>query len=265
MNLPSSRHTTISVVTVVRNGKPFLERTIKSVLDQTYDEVEFIIIDGGSSDGTLDIIRRYDTRIDHWLSEPDHGIYDAMNKGTERATGEWLIFLNAGDEFADTQVLSRLMQELPEHADVLYGRHEEVFGDGYSRTPVLGDLRDLWKGMVFCHQSMLVRTSIMKDLRFNILQRIAADYEFIWAVYAQKYRFVSVDQVISRVIADGFSAKNNLELIRAQWKIAKRCSGRGLGLDGYYLCSLASVAFKNAVKRLLPGGIVNRLRSRPWK
>ena len=95
----------ISVITAVFNDKEHLEQTIKSVITQTYDNVEYIIIDGGSADGTLDIIRKYEHLIDYWISEPDEGIYDAMNKGIDLAAGEWINFMNAGDEFVDKNVI----------------------------------------------------------------------------------------------------------------------------------------------------------------
>ena len=259
---PVGRGPVVTVVTVVRNGETFLERTIQSVIGQTYDAVELIIIDGGSTDGTLDIIRRYDAKIEYWSSEPDKGIYDAMNKGIDLATGEWVFFLNGGDELSHNEVFSQLVPELHDDIDVLYGRHEVVYDDNYSRTPALGDLRNLWKGMVFCHQSMLVRTPIMKHLKFNSESRIAADYEFIFTLYAQQRRFHAVDRVIARITADGYSSSNNLKMIREQWRVVKRFKGQSIALDCYYLGSLASVAVKNMVKHCLPGRMVNNLRSR---
>ncbi len=106
----------ISVITVVSNGEKHLEKTIQSVMNQAYDNVEYIIIDGGSTDGTVDIIRRYDDQIDYWVSEPDSGIYDAMNKAASTSNGNWLYFIGADDvlyevaEFADAYVFA--------HADV---------------------------------------------------------------------------------------------------------------------------------------------------
>jgi glycosyltransferase involved in cell wall biosynthesis len=96
----------ISVITVVFNGAQHLEETILSVIHQTYDNVEYIIIDGGSNDRTVDIIKKYEDKIDYWVSEPDRGIYDAMNKGIELTNGEWLNFLNCGDSFFNNYVLS---------------------------------------------------------------------------------------------------------------------------------------------------------------
>lgn len=102
MNIPI-----ISVITVCYNAAASLEETMLSVLNQTYDKVEYIVIDGGSKDGTLDIIKKYANRLAYWTSEPDKGIYDAMNKGISKATGNWVNFMNAGDLFIDNEVLSK--------------------------------------------------------------------------------------------------------------------------------------------------------------
>ena len=95
----------ISIITVSYNAVKTIEDTINSVLNQTYPNIEYIIIDGGSTDGTLDVIKKYQDKITYWVSEPDKGIYDAMNKGALKATGVWLHFMNAGDTFYDEQVL----------------------------------------------------------------------------------------------------------------------------------------------------------------
>ncbi|MBI4396550.1 MAG: glycosyltransferase [Elusimicrobia bacterium] len=102
----------VSVITVVRNGEATLERTIRSVLSQTYAPIEYIVIDGQSTDGTLDIVRRYEDQIDFWISEPDGGIYDAMNKGIARANGEWIQLLNGDDRYADEGALARIVPRL---------------------------------------------------------------------------------------------------------------------------------------------------------
>ena len=104
----SSIRPLVSVVTVVFNGEKYLEETIQSVINQTYDNVEYIIIDGGSTDGTLDIIKKYEDRIDYWVSERDRGIYDAMNKGIDLASGEWINFMNAGDGLDSYSILNEI-------------------------------------------------------------------------------------------------------------------------------------------------------------
>ena len=96
----------ISVITVAYNASRYIETTILSVINQTYSNIEYIIIDGGSTDGTVDIIKKYSNKISYWISEPDKGIYDAMNKGINKATGEWINFMNAGDTFHNPDTLS---------------------------------------------------------------------------------------------------------------------------------------------------------------
>ena len=102
----------ITVITVCHNAAKTLEKTIKSVLNQTYPNIEYIIIDGGSTDDTVDIIKRYADRLAYWISEPDKGIYDAMNKGIEVATGEWINFMNAGDTFYEENTIDFVLEAI---------------------------------------------------------------------------------------------------------------------------------------------------------
>ena len=252
----------ISIVTVVWNAKDLIERTILSVLGQTYDEVEFIVIDGGSTDGTLDVVRRYDTKIDYWTSEPDKGIYDAMNKGVDRAGGEWVLFLNAGDVFCDSEVLKNVVQDIPPDAEVVYGGHQEDYESGYRSIRTAGPISDLWKGMIFSHQAMLVKTSLIKRYKFNVASRIAADYEFIYSLYQQRRRFHRTQIVISRVLADGFSASRNLRLTLDQWRIARNYTDQPVMIDLYHLTKLAGVCIKNMLKKVMPRRVSAYLRSR---
>jgi len=108
----------ITVITVIFNGKEYLEQTILSILEQTYDNVEYIIIDGGSNDGTLDILKQYDQYLDYWVSEPDRGIYDAMNKGIALASGTWLNFMNAGDSLNTRTVLNEIFTDSTQYQDI---------------------------------------------------------------------------------------------------------------------------------------------------
>lgn len=133
--LPADGHDTvsspeplISVITVVRNGAVPLEETIRSVLEQTYGMVEYILIDGGSSDGTLDVINKYQGAIDYWVSEPDRGLYDAMNKGISLAGGKWLSFMNAGDAFHSRSTLSTLASKEFDSEHLFYYSDVELKG-----------------------------------------------------------------------------------------------------------------------------------------
>lgn len=139
----------ISVVTVCYNAADTIEKTMLSVLNQTYHDIEYIIIDGGSTDGTVEIIRKYADRIAYWVSEPDKGIYDAMNKGIKVATGEWINFMNAGDEFVDANVLDKLFfAKTVANVDVIYGNTLMKYTEGISFTKVK-EIDYIQKGMPF--------------------------------------------------------------------------------------------------------------------
>ena len=111
----------ISVVTVCYNSVDTIEETMLSVLNQTYSDVEYIIIDGGSTDGTVDIIKKYADRIAYWVSEPDNSIYDAMNKGIAVATGDYINFMNSGDSFASKDSISNVLTNIKEDIDIVFG------------------------------------------------------------------------------------------------------------------------------------------------
>ena len=183
----------ISVVTVVRNGAAHLEQTILSVLGQSYDNVEYLVVDGGSTDGTVDILRRYQDRLDYWVSEPDHGIYDAMNKGLQLAGGELIGLLNA-DDFYQPGALEMVAQ-----AYCSEGTHGIYYGDNIVLQEDLAliyrshaTLR-YWLGMPMCHQAMFVHQDLYERLGgYNTRYRFAADYEFLLRAIAANVAFVHV-------------------------------------------------------------------------
>ena len=156
----------ISIVTVVYNGKAHLEETIKSVISQSYPNIEYIIIDGGSDDGTLDIIRKYEDRIDYWVSERDEGIYDAMNKGMRQAHGKWVNFMNAGDRMLYLNP-SDLVERSRTFSNYFYDKkRRKIF-----RNPIS------WLYMTRnmpCHQSIIYRRSELVEFDKNI--PVVADY-----------------------------------------------------------------------------------------
>lgn len=154
----------ISVITVVYNAAQTLEPTMLSVINQTYKNVEYIIIDGGSTDGTVDIIKKYEDKIAYWVSESDKGIYDAMNKGIDRATGEWINFMNAGDSFATQDVLCTVFERGHYNdIDIIYGN---VYLIGQKKVGKIGNLNRIKYYMPFCHQSCFVRTKLSKNRPF---------------------------------------------------------------------------------------------------
>lgn len=208
----------ISVVTVCYNAAAVIEETILSVLNQIYSNVEYIIIDGGSTDGTVDIIKKYANRIAYWISEPDKGIYDAMNKGIGVATGDFLNFMNAGDTFFSSNVIQEVFSKpIPNDYNVIYGKTKVSYAWGtYIITPP--KIHVLLKKMCLCHQSLFVRTSTCKKNNFDISYRIIADYIFLRHLYQQfPLSFLYYPNVIACYNAiDGISSKN-ISLIQSEY------------------------------------------------
>ena len=172
------------------NAVDSLERTMLSVLGQTYDNVEYIVLDGGSTDGTVDVIRKYSDRLTHWVSEPDKGIYDAMNKGICKAAGEWILFMNAGDSFCNPDVLQRLeMERVNDDVSVVYGDSISVYGEDHFHFPAkdLETLRE--SGMAFCHQAVFVRRSVLLSHPFDLSYRMLADYNLFRTLFLEGVKF----------------------------------------------------------------------------
>lgn len=190
----------VSVITVTFNAASMLERTLQSVESQSYKPLETIIVDGGSKDGTTDIIRRHSASITRWVSEPDGGIYDAMNKGVRMASGEWVIFMNAGDTFAADDVLDRIFLKSQNDADIIYG---DVLKDGnVKKAPAE---YHLYHRMLFCHQSSLTRRSLLIACPFDTSHRLSADLKFFLTQYLHHARFRYVDFPIANFDTSGVS------------------------------------------------------------
>lgn len=206
----------ITIVTVCLNAVREIETTILSVLNQTYSNIEYIVIDGGSTDGTKDIIQKYQRRIAHYISEPDKGIYDAMNKGIDLATGEWINFMNAGDCFVNENVITNTVP-------ALQGGHDVVFGNTIMAN---GRQMKLSKGKLYPdrfpkigHQSSFVKTSLMKENHFNTKYIISADFDFLYKMYKGGKAFFYLDMEVALYNMDGTSSNHRELLYREHCEI----------------------------------------------
>jgi len=227
----------ITVITVIYNGEEKIENTMLSILNQTYANIEYIVLDGNSSDGTVEILKKYEEKISrkkyilspenfHWKSEPDKGIYDAMNKAVGMSTGDWIIFMNAGDGFMDNSVIEDIFndQSIIDNQDVIYGNDWIEFSDGYrvlhkANKPI----KSMWKGPVFRHGAMFTKTELQKEFPFKLDKSysICADFDFIYHLYSLNKSFYYFDRDIMFFESEGISSnifrstKENLMIVQS--------------------------------------------------
>ena len=191
----------VTVITVCYNAREMLLRTMNSVWEQTYKHVEYVIVDGASTDGTLELLEEYGGRIDHWVSESDKGIYDAMNKGVSMAKGKWVIFMNAGDCFADNHVLENVFS-VPRQADVIYG---DVVKGGVVKKA--SSPRNAHR-MFFCHQCVFVKIESLKAFPFDISHKMSADFKQMKQLWLAGKQFLQLDFPIADFDVQGVSNTN---------------------------------------------------------
>lgn len=187
----------ISIITVSFNAVSTIEKTILSVINQTYPNIEYIIIDGGSTDGTVDVIKKYSDKITYWISELDKGIYDAMNKGTDVASGEWINFMNSGDTFYCSSTISDTVQYIQEkNIDVVYGNRILSFAENnfLQRPDSLTKFNEFFP--IF-HQSTFVKTNLMKGFKYDLKFKICSDYSFFHTLWKNMKTFYYIDIIIS--------------------------------------------------------------------
>lgn len=168
----------LSIITVVYNSPDLLEKTIKSVLLQDFTDYEYLVVDGNSTDGTMNVIKRYEDQLTKYISEPDTGIYHAMNKGVFMASGKWVCMLNAGDAFVGKDILGEIARDIENatNADVVYGDMYLNRGDGLKLKVALEP--ENRHRMYFCHQSAFVRKECLDLFKFDEIYHLAGDFKF---------------------------------------------------------------------------------------
>lgn len=195
----------LSIITVNYNDAEGLERTIKSVLSQSFKDFEFIIIDGGSTDESIDVIKKYENYIDYWVSEKDGGIYPAMNKGLRQAKGEYLNFMNGGDCYYSYDVLDKVFS-LDSDADIITGKHAENGLRNVGRGGVT--MLDLYKWAID-HQASFIRRKVAQRHPYDEKYRIVSDWKFfIEALIFDNCSFYYTDIVVVDVDMKGISNTN---------------------------------------------------------
>ena len=255
---------TVSIVTVTYNAAQFVEETIRSVLQQTYDDFEYVFIDGKSTDGTLEIIESYrkpfeDRGIPFLVkSEQDEGIYDAMNKSIETTTGQYVQMLNAGDALLDEHVLADVFSNYDAEADILYG--DVVLRDnGFYKLINASLLETITQNMPMCHQSVFVRRSVLAQYNFNTKYKLAADYDQLLHCYLNKKLFFYTARTIAVYDTAGVSEKNFKRSLTEQRQV-RESFGIKENRSIWYILLLRRRA--ELIKRLLPS--VSRSEARGW-
>jgi glycosyltransferase involved in cell wall biosynthesis len=204
----------ITIVTVVRNGANTLEQTILSVINQTYQNIEYIVIDGASTDNTLDIVRKYEDRIDYWMSEPDEGIYYAMNKGIELASGDYIAILNS-DDYYEPDACEIIADNIEKtHKDIYYGIMRVIDLSGGVNF-IYGYLMSTIEKSMIAHPTCFIAKGIYQKYLYNTKYISAADYDFILKI-RDDAEFCFIEKILAnyRLGGKSDSCLGKLETIR---------------------------------------------------
>nr|WP_314865784.1 glycosyltransferase family 2 protein [uncultured Flavobacterium sp.] len=242
----------VTIVTVVYNDIDSIEETILSVINQDYNDKEYIIIDGGSTDGTIEIIKKYETRIDYWISEKDKGIYDAMNKGIIIANGEWVNFMNSGDYFFDHTTLSTIFSNISIDSGihVLYGS-VCYFINNKLIVKLPKSLNRIQLGMPICHQSMLTRAAFLKSQLFDLKYKFASDYDQFYKIHNDSPKgLLNTHCTISRITVNGFSESNSIGTY-LEYKSISRKYNKDFGIRLYFVYRLTERVLVKYIKKII--------------
>ena len=221
----------VSIVTVVYNGAATLERTMQSVFTQRYPNIEYIIVDGGSTDGTLELLRRYDDRLAMWVSEPDKGIYDAMNKGVALCTGDWVALINA-DDWYEPEAVARAMSAVKDGAgiNIVHGDIWIHYPNGHRKLKKAkrnGFLLKYWE-MVLNHPSFFVRRSYYRGRPFDATLRVSGDHKWTLSAWMESSsQFLYLPVPLANFTAGGASMRLPLKKVLAEGRRVSHDLGLG--------------------------------------
>lgn len=219
----------ISIITVVFNGEKHLQQTIDSVVNQTYQNIEYIIIDGGSKDGTVDLIKANESHIDYWVSEPDKGLYDAMNKGISRAKGELIGMINS-DDWYETNAVETVVNSflLNSEKRIFHADRYDVYPNGDRKVFAFNPsvIKFKFFSMTYSHPSMFVSSKVYKEYQYNVNLNVYSDYQFTLTLFTKnKDQFYYINKPIVNFRLGGASGQIPLFKVLKECYLARRNAG----------------------------------------
>ncbi len=222
--------TKISIITVVYNSEKYIRRTIESIVGQDYPAIEYIIIDGKSKDTTMQIVNEYRDRIAVIVSEPDKGLYDAMNKGLRLATGSYVLYINSGDALSSPTLLSDIFNDVPADSDVIYGDTQITDEDGNilhnrrHRPPEQLTWRDYKRGMLVCHQSFIAKRTLCDE--YDTIYRYAADFDWCLNILLKSRVVTNYGKDISLFMDGGQTKRTIVPGLKERYRIMCKYYGK---------------------------------------
>lgn len=232
---------TLSVITIVFNNARDIERTLLSVLNQSYKKIEYIVIDGASTDGTLEIIEKYRSRLSKVISEKDKGIYDAMNKGLAASTGDYVLFMNSGDEIYDQDTVSAVFASAA-NADIYYGETEmyndnwESLGRRRHHVPENFNWKSFRYGMNISHQAIYIRKELTEP--YNLQYKYSSDIDWIIRASKKAKCCVNTHRYVAKYLVGGISKKKHIESLKERYRIFSKYYGWLPNLFNHFLIAL---------------------------
>jgi glycosyltransferase involved in cell wall biosynthesis len=218
----------LTVITIVYNNVGDIERTVLSILNQSYANIEYVVIDGASNDGTLDILKKYEGQISRLVSERDKGIYDAMNKGLALATGDFVLFMNSGDEIYASDTVEKIFATEPD-ADIYYGETEMFdenwvsLGQRRHQAPEHFTWKDFKYGMCISHQAIYIRRSLTEPYDLNY--QLSSDIDWIIKAAKKAKKIVNVRMYVAKYLVGGMSKKKHRQSLEERFRIFSKHYG----------------------------------------
>ena len=252
----------LSIVVISLDTKLSFLKTIESIINQKNKNFEIIVVDGDSKDGTAEEILKMKNIFSNYLIEKDKGIYDAMNKGINYASGNWTIFLNSGDTLFNSETIDYLLNEDLINYDIVFG-HTIVKNNNLEYLMYSNYFNNKCVQMPFCHQSSMVKTNILKSIKFNLNYRLSADFNFFYECLITNKSFFNLNKTISVVESGGVSDKQRQRVFSENIKILKN-NGKKNGIYKIYFLKFNQL-LKDFIKYFLPKKILNLILKIKYK